>query len=189
MKKWISKKKQATGAMGYLFMFMTVLVLVIITLYMAQVSKLMTHQHHVDDSLADAVLASLVADDVYYFETYEMTGTPVVRFRDKDESYAIFKDCMNDAVASTDGFYYNFGFDTFICYEVEGNMVKVTEYAGDGGYKHVSTSRVGVVRAPTGELVKETSAYGRVRFAIKSIINGDLITKTKDIYCTLEVNE
>ena len=49
MKKWISKKKQATGAMGYLFMFMTVLVLVIITLYMAQVSKLMTHQHHVDD--------------------------------------------------------------------------------------------------------------------------------------------
>ena len=38
MKKWISKKKEATGAMGYLFMFMTVLVLVIITLYMAQVS-------------------------------------------------------------------------------------------------------------------------------------------------------
>ena len=110
MKKLIKRKRQATGAFGYLFMFMTVLIVVIIMLYMAQVSKLMTHQHHVDDSLADAVLASLVADDVYYFETYELTGTPVVRFRDKDESYDIFKDCMNDAVSETDGFYYNFGF-------------------------------------------------------------------------------
>lgn len=188
MEKILKKKKQATGAFGYLFMFMTVLIVGIITLYMAQVSKLMTHQHHVDDSLADAVLASLVADDVYYFKTYELTGTPVVRFRDKDESYAIFKDCMNDAVSDTDGFYYNFGFDTFICYEVEGNTVKATEYSGNGGYKRTWTARVGAERAPTGEVVKETSAYGRVRFGIKSIINGNLITKTKDIYCTLEIN-
>ena len=112
----------------------------------------------------------------------------VVRFRDKDESYAIFKDCMNDAVSETDGFYYNFSFDTFICYEVEGNTVKATEFSGNGGYKRVSTSRVGVERAPTGEVVRETSAYGRVRFGIKSIITGNLITKTKDIYCTLEIN-
>ena len=188
MKKWISKKKEATGAMGYLFMFMTVLVLVIITLYIAQVSKFMTHQHHVDDSLADSVLASLVADDVYYFETFEMTGMPVVKFKDKDESNRIFRDCMNDAVASTTGFYYNFSFDTFVCYEVEGNKVNITEYAGDGGYKSVSTGRLGAVRAPTGEVVRDTSAYGRVRFGIKSIINDQIIMKTKDIYCTLEVN-
>jgi len=188
MKQLVLKKKQATGAMGYLFMFMTVMVIGIITLYMAQVSKLMTHQHHVDDSLTDAVLASLVADDIYYFETYEMTGTPVVRFRDKNESYEIFKDCMNAAIAETDGFYYNFGFDTFICYEVEGSTVTITEYSGNGGYKRVSTARVGSVRAPTGEVVRETSAYGRVRFDIKSIINESMITKTKDIYCTLEIN-
>ena len=188
MKSMILKKRQATGAFGYLFLFMTVMVVVIITLYLAQVSKLMTHQHHVDDSLADAVLASLVADDIYYFETYEKTGTPVIRFRDIDESYRIFKDCMMDAVSETDGFYYNFKFDTFICYEVEGSNVTITEYASDAGYKHVSTGRVGTVRAPTGEVVSETSAYGRVRFDIKNVINSNLVTKTKDIYCTLEIN-
>ena len=56
MKSMALQKKKASGAFGYLFMFMTVMIVVIITLYMAQVSKLMTHQHHVDDSLADAVL-------------------------------------------------------------------------------------------------------------------------------------
>ena len=68
----IGKKKKATGAAGYLVMFTVTLLLVIITLYLAQVAKLMTHQHHIDDSLADSVLASLVADDVYYFETFEI---------------------------------------------------------------------------------------------------------------------
>jgi competence protein ComGC len=81
----MKQKKNATGAIGYVFLFMTVLILVIVTLYLAQVAKLMTHQHHVDDSLADSVLASLVADDIYYFETYESTGTPVVRFKNVDD--------------------------------------------------------------------------------------------------------
>lgn len=188
MRSVVFRKKEATGAFGYLFMFMTVIVIVIITLYMAQVSKLMTHQHHVDDSLADAVLASLVADDIYYFETYETMGTPIVRFRDKDESYSVFKDCMRNAVSETDGFYYNFKFDTYICYEVDGSRITITEYANDAGYKRVTSGRVGTERTPTEELVTETSAYGRVRFDIKSIINGAMVTKTKDIYCTLEIN-
>lgn len=33
MEKILKKKKQATGAFGHLFMFMTVLIVVIITLY------------------------------------------------------------------------------------------------------------------------------------------------------------
>lgn len=76
----LAVKRKATGSAGYIVMFTTVLILAIVTVYMAQVAKLMTHQHHIDDSLADSVLASLVADDIYYFETLEMTGTPVVRF-------------------------------------------------------------------------------------------------------------
>jgi hypothetical protein len=184
----MKQKKNATGAIGYVFLFMTVLILVIVTLYLAQVAKLMTHQHHVDDSLADSVLASLVADDIYYFETYESTGTPVVRFKNVDDSHAIFVDCMTDAIAETDGFYYNFSFDTFVCYEVEGNNITITEYAVNGGTKRVSSGRVGSVRAPNGEIVRETSAYGRVKFDIQNIINKNYITKTKDIYCTLEIN-
>ena len=98
-------KKKASGSVGYLMMFCIALIMAVLTIYMAQVSRLMTHQHHVDDSLADSVLASLVADDIYYFETLEMTGTPVVRFRNLDESHRIFVDCMNAAIAETDGFY------------------------------------------------------------------------------------
>lgn len=186
--KVIAKKKEATEAAGYLVMFIVALLLVIITLYLAQVAKLMTHQHHIDDSLADSVLASLVADDVYYFETFEMTGTPVIRFQDVNDSHNIYRDCMADAIADTDRFYYNFAFDEYICYEVEGNRVKVTTYSGAAGTKSVRTLSVGSVTAPTGEIVRETSAYAKVRFDIKNIIDGSFITKSKDIYCTLEIN-
>lgn len=184
----VRKKRKASGAIGYVFLFLIVLILVILTLYLGQVAKLMTHQHHVDDSLADAVLASLVADDVYYFETYERTGTPVIRFQSVDDSHAIFTDCMRDAIADTSGFYYNFSFDSYICYEVEGTNIKITTYSGAGATKRITTGRVGTVRAPTGEMVSVTSAYGKVRFDIENIIDKSLITKTKDIYCTLEIN-
>lgn len=71
MKAWIQRKKKASGAFGYVFLFLTAMILVILSIYLTSVAKLMTHQHHVDDALADSVLASLVADDVYYFETME----------------------------------------------------------------------------------------------------------------------
>ena len=182
------EKKAATGAAGYVVLFTTALILVALTLYMAGAARIMTHQHHVDDSLADSVLGSLVADDVYYFETLEMTGSPVVRFQNVDRSYQIFKDCMNDAIAETPGFYHNFRFDTYICYEVEGDWVKVTRYSGASGVKQVSYGRLGNVWTPKGKLVQDTSAYGKVRFDIKNIIDGSYIEKTRDIYCTLEVN-
>lgn len=186
--KAILKRKEASGAIGYVVMFTVALLLVVLTLYLAQVAKLMTHQHHIDDSLADSVLASLVADDVYFFQTEELTGTPVIRFRDVDDSHKIFMDCMNDAILETDGFYYNFAFDDFICYEVEGSNVKITSYSGAAGTRSVRNGRIGSVSTPDGEIVRETSAYGRVKFDIKNIIDDSLLTKSKDIYCTLEIN-
>ena len=186
--KFILKKKKATGTIGYVVMFTLALMMVVLTLYLTQVARLMPHQHHADDSLADSVLASLVADDICYFETYEMTGTPVIRFQNVDEAHGLFVDCMNAAIAETTGFYYNFAVDSYICYEVEENQIKITFYSGPGGNKSVTTGRVGSVRSPKGDIVREASAYGRVRFDIKNIIDGSFITKTKDIYCTLEIN-
>ena len=172
--KFILKKKKATGAIGYVVMFTLALMMVVLTLYLTQVARLMPHQHH--------------ADDICYFETYEMTGTPVIRFQNVDEAHGLFVDCMNAAIAETTGFYYNFAFDSYICYEVEENQIKITFYSGPGGNKSVTTGRVGSVRSPKGDIVRETSVYGRVRFDIKNIIDGSFITKTKDIYCTLEIN-
>ena len=68
------KKKKGTGAIGYVMLFTMAIIMVIITLFMLASSKLQTIQHDVDDALADSVLAALVADDIYYFETWEGTG-------------------------------------------------------------------------------------------------------------------
>lgn len=188
MKQLMKKKKEATGAIGYCLLFGMAIIMVITTMYLMQASKLMTHQHEVDDALADSALASLVADDVYYFETYERTGTPVLRFWDKEEAHNNFVACMNAAVSNTNGFYYNFTYVSFIEYEVEGNTVTITTYSGNGGVRTISTGTKGVIKTPQGKVVTETSAYAKVQFDIKSILDGSFITKYRDIYCTLEIN-
>ena len=187
--KFIKQKRKGSGATGYVCLFVIMLIMVILTMYMIQVAKLMTHQHHIDDSLTDSVLASLVADDTYYFETYEETGTPVIRLRSTDNSFGVYMDCMTDAIADADNYYYNFGFDTFICYEVEGSEVTVSTYSETSSVEQISYGQVGVVKTPTNEVVTKTSAYGKVRFDIANIIGDSYVTKTKDIYCTLEINE
>ena len=161
------KKKKATGAIGYVMLFTMAIIMVIITLFMLASSKLQTIQHDVDDALADSVLAALVADDIYYFETWEGTGTAVVRFRDLDESYRLYRDCMKDAIESKNDFYGNIRYPTFICYEVEDGEVTITTFNESG---------------------KETSAYGKVTFDLQSLIGGEPIGKSRDLYCTLEIN-
>ena len=183
----INVKKEAMGAIGYMMIFGMAIIMVITTMYLVQMAKLITHQHDIDDALADAVLASLVADEEYYFSSIEMSGTPVILFKNRDESYSIYKECIMAAVSNTDGFYYNFKFDKFVLYEVQGNNVRVTTYTGTGG-KTTSTGTLGNVKTPGGTVVTKTSAYGKVKFDIKSILDGSYITKTRDIYCAIEVN-
>ena len=82
----VKRRKEASSSIGYVFLFLNVMLLVIITMYMMQVAKLMTHQHHVDDALAGSVLGSLVADDEYYFLEIPLSGlrmwmNPMIYFR------------------------------------------------------------------------------------------------------------
>ena len=181
------KKKEAMGAIGYMMLFGMAIIMVITTMYLLQMAKLITHQHDIDDALADSVLASLVADEEYYFSSAELYGTPVVLFKDRDDSHAIYRECMMTAVSNTEGFYYNFKFDTFILYEVNASSIRVTTYSSTGS-RTTSNGRVGYVKTPDGTIVTKTSAYGRVKFDIKSILDGSYITKTRDIYCAIEVN-
>lgn len=181
------EKKEATGAVGYVMLFTMAIIMVIITFFMLASAKLMTIQHDVDDALADSVLASLVADDIYYFETWEGTGTAVIRFRDLDESYRLYRDCMKDAIESKEKFYGNIQYPVFICYEVEGEEVTVTIFHASGGRSRTN-GVLGDVVTPTGKTVKETSAYGKVTFDLSSLIGGDPIEKSRDLYCTLEIN-
>ena len=181
------KKKKATGAVSYVMLFTMALIMVMITLYMIAVAKLQTIQHDVDDALADSVLASLVADDVYYFRTYETTGTPIVKFRNIDESYQMYRDAMKEAIESESDFYGNIKYPVFILYEVENGMVKVTTFNVSGG-KSVTSGRLGNIKTPNGETVTKTSAYGKVTFDLKSFIIKTPIGKSRDLYCELEIN-
>ena len=116
-----------------------------------------------------------------------MNGSPVIRFKDRDDSYSVYKECMMAAVSNTEGFYYNFKFDVFILYEVTGSSIRVTTYSSSGN-RVTSTGTMGNVKTPDGAVVIKTSAYGRVRFDIKSILSGSYITKTRDIYCAIELD-
>ncbi len=182
------KKKEASSAIGYTIIFGMALIMIILMMFMLQTAKLMTHQHDIDDALADSVLASLVADDIYYFETLEGNGKAIIRFRDKNESYNNYLASMNAAISGTRDFYYNLEYSQFVLYEVEGRNVTVTTYAGNMGVKTISTGALGVIKTPAGEVVKDTSAYAKVSFDIKSILDGSYISKSRDFYGTLEIN-
>lgn len=183
------KKKEASSFIGYTILFAMAIVMVALMMFMIQKAKLISHQHDIDDALADSVLASLVADDVYYFTTYESTGSPVIRFRDRDESYRNYKACMDAAISNTTGFYYNVVYTYLILYEVEGTQVKVTTYSGNAAVKQTVTGTLGNVRTPNGKVVERTSAYGKVSFDIKGIIDGSYIRKSRSIYCDLEIEK
>lgn len=184
----MKKKKKASAAMGYTMLFTMALLMVILTFYMMAAAKLMTIRRDVDDALADSVLAALVADDVYYFETLEASGTPVVRYRNIPESYQIYRQSMRNDIEGEDAFYSNISYPAMIFYEVENGMVRITKYNSSGG-RSVSTGTLGYVKTPSGETVKETSAYGKVNFDLKSLIGGSPYHKSREIYCTLEVND
>lgn len=192
MKKMISilkKRKEGSGAIGYTLLFFMAMIMVMMTIFMIQEAKLMTHQHDIDDALADAVLASLVADDNYYFDTIKDGTDGVLRFRDKKQSYKDYIECMNTAIGNTEGFYYNFQFSEFIMYEVENDKVTIVKYKGNSGVKTEATGTLGKVKTPEGKVVEHTGAYAKVQFDIKSMITDEYITKTRDIYCVLKVNK
>ena len=184
----MKNKKEASGSIGYTILFGMAIIMVILVMFLLQKAKLMTHQHDVDDSLADSVLASLVADDVYYFETLEGTGTAVIRFKDRNKSYENYLQCMKAAIANTEDFYYNVQYSQFILYEVKGNTVTVTSYIGNAGTKTTYTGTLGVVKTPGGEIVSKTSAYAKLSFDIKSLLDGSYLSKSRDFYGALEID-
>ena len=63
----------------------------------------------------------------------------------------------------------------------------VTTFHASGGRSRTK-GVLGNVTTPTGKTVKETSAYGKVTFDLVSLIGGDPIEKSRDLYCTLEIN-
>ena len=175
-------KKEASSSIGYLFLFALLLLGGIVAIFILVKARGMTNQREVDDTLASAVLGSLVMDDNYYFYTRELNN-PTFVFRDTKESYKKYKEIITEASKKSEDFYKNLTFDSFITYEVEDGKVTVTEFNEDG----TSNSKIeslGNVTTPKGEKVEKTSAYGKISFDVKGI--NDTNRVSRDCYCNME---
>lgn len=186
---FITQKEDGLSSSIWMSMLFCFSLILIIFMYVFANKTLVTHQHEMDDALSDAVLASLVADDEYYFISSEQTGTPVIKFRDTDDSFNIYVECMNYAKSAKNVFYKNFAFEEFIEYEVEGDDVTIISYSGNSGNKFIQHGAVGVVKTPSGTVVTETSAFAKVSFDVQNILTKSPVKKTRTMYCTLKVNQ
>ena len=189
LKKMLTKKEEGSATTVIMFIAMFAIIFVIITGYMLSSAKLMTHQHEIDDALADSALAAMIADDDYYYQTGESTGNYVIRYNNIDYSYDIYKEAFNFAISNGyEDFFSNIVFDETILYEVENGTVRIITF-NDSGAKYINYGSVGDVRTPAGAIVDKSSIYAKVDFDIKTYFVTDIVQrKSRDIYCTFKID-
>lgn len=117
------------------------------------------------------------------------TDQVAVYYKSVDDSFSLYKSCFDKARKQNDpAFFRNFSYDTFILYEVDPKQDKITVTSfSPNGQKTVTTGQCGSVVTPDGKQVKETSAYAKVSFAIKTYFqNIPAEQKARTIYCTID---
>lgn len=189
LRKQLYKKEDGSASMVVTFIAMFAIIFIIITGFMLSSAQLMTHQHEIDDALADSCLASLVVDHEYYYNTGETTGTYVARLANVNNSYSLYKECFETAIANGyDGFFKNIAYTTTIFYEVEGSDITITTFS-DNGARSVTHGSVGNVYTPGGGYVNKTSCYAKVDFDISTFFVTEITErKSRDIYCTIKID-
>jgi len=117
------------------------------------------------------------------------TDQVAVYYQSVDHSFSLYKSCFNNAKKQNNpAFFQNFSYDTYILYEVDPaqNKITVTSFSPNG-QKTVTTGQCGSVYTPDGKQVKETSAYAKVSFAVKTYFqNIPAEQKARTIYCTID---
>lgn len=116
------------------------------------------------------------------------TDQVAVYYQSVDHSFSLYKSCFDNAKKQNNpAFFQNFSYDTYILYEVDPaqNEITVTSFSPNG-QKTVTTGQCGSVYTPDGKQVKETSAYAKVSFAVKTYFqNIPAEQKARTIYCTI----
>lgn len=116
------------------------------------------------------------------------TDQVAVYYQSVDHSFSLYKSCFDNAKKQNNpAFFQNFSYDTYILYEVDPaqNKITVTSFSPNG-QKTVTTGQCGSVYTPDGKQVKETSAYAKVSFAVKTYFqNIPAEQKARTIYCTV----
>lgn len=117
------------------------------------------------------------------------TDQVAVYYQSVDHSFSLYKSCFDNAKKQNNpAFFQNFSYDTYILYEVDPSQNKITVTSfSPNGQKTVTTGQCGSVYTPDGKQVKETSAYAKVSFAVKTYFqNIPAEQKARTIYCTID---
>lgn len=193
----IRKKDSGIGSVGYALIIAAFMIILLVVILMFSRARLVTHQHDIDDALADSVLGSLVAKDEGYAGK-KLGGESSIRFKDVQVSYDGYVQAMKTAIANTSGMYFKDEdrtpgviFDTYVAYDVDKSSGKVDVYTFDGEActrpVHETKDLEGL-RTPGNGVVKETSAYAKVSFYIYNDFGKYYVEKSRDVYCKLEDN-
>lgn len=196
LKRLMASKEDAHASMTMIFVMIFLFIFVVVIYALLTVAMLMTHQHEIDDALADSVLACSIVDEEEYFGVKEdearvLTTLPV-KFKDVDYCHNVFNDCLQAEInAGYTGFYDDLKVDDLIFYEVDpgANSVKITRY-DSANNKTVTTGVLGTARAATGEVIQRTSVYAKVSFNVHAFFVFDISQRvTRDLYSTIKVDD
>jgi len=129
--------------------------------------------------LEDALAASNLASAVMDLEEYGISGKVLIS--DVGEAYERYQaavkanlglddnwECVNSNLIAG-----NVTVERYIVYNVEDDVVTITEYGKPGRYM-VSSQPVGWVRAPDNSLVSKTGVYSELSFWVKGLFGVEI---------------
>ena len=197
LKQKVNTKESANGSMTMIFVIIGAFIFIITAYVCLTRAMLMSHQHDVDDALADSVLAACVGDREHYFQTRESDDEDVsaeIRFLDMNACANNFTSCLySDVHNSGAEFFKNLKIEELTFYEVAGDDITVTSFsAGEGGAFSSNTwhGTKGNVSTSAGATVERTSVYARISFDVQAYFVFD-ITKnvSRELYSTIKIED
>ena len=151
-------------------------------------TRINVQKQRIEDSLVTSVLASLCADGptLYHDNTGDEEGDPPVLVTDSpDKAYERFMECMSNNFDANKiaQFGDELRLKRFVVYDVREDKVTITEY-GPYGKTGQSIGNLGLVKAPNGVTIRETSAYAEISFMVKGLSDRQL-EETDQCLCRL----
>ena len=170
-----------------LAMFLVLVILLLVAMELTD-TRINVEKQRIEDSLVTSVLASLCADGptLYHENTGDEEGDPPILVTDSpDKAYERFMDCMKKNFDANQ--IMRFGDELrlkrFVVYDVREDKVTITEY-GPYGKTGQSVGDLGLVKAPNGVPIRETSAYAEISFMVKGLSDRQL-EETDQCLCRL----
>lgn len=197
LKHRLRERAPAESSMAMFFVIIGIFIFVLVAYASLTISMLMSHQHEMDDILADSVLAACIGDKEYYFDTRENASGGVIRFGvggDIKQCQDAFASCLNAEVSEGyNKFFNNLKVEDLIFYEVDGDTITIISYdqLADGSFVgNEAFGTVGAIKTPGKDLVKRTSVYARISFDVHAYFMFDITQNvSRELYSTIKIDD